>query len=372
MTKRRADVHEVRRKLLQIPWVAGLALAVVIAARGAMLAATRVPAPDFSCKIWLNSPPLTLEKLRGKVVLIDFWEYTCINCIRTFPYLRRWNALYAPLGLVVIGVHTPEFAFGRDPARVAQAAKRFGFTFPIAVDSDYAVWNAFDNEAWPAKYLIDKDGRIAYVHIGEGDYAEFERHIQELLKEANPKLSFADPKFTPEGANPRWGEGCAAPTPETYLGFERGERIANAGGYNQLHEAAYVAPKTIPLDGYALSGTWIATPEAIADRAGGAALSLHYHAKSVYLVAGSDDGSPKPLYVTQDGRPLVQDARGVDVKSDAQGRTYIALAGKRMYYVVDNSAGDGEHTLVLSGGAPGLSLYSFTFGTDCENKFDHR
>ena len=150
----------------------------------------RTPAPKLAAKVWINSPPLTLEQLRGKIVLIDFWEYTCINCIRTFPYLRRWNQLYAPDGLVVIGVHTPEFEFARNPRNVGDAVKRFGFTFPVAVDSDYAIWNAFQNQAWPADYLIDKDGKIAFIHFGEGDYGTFEVEIRKLLKQANPKLDF--------------------------------------------------------------------------------------------------------------------------------------------------------------------------------------
>jgi len=337
--------------------------------------AGRTPAPDFQCKVWLNSPPLTLRELRGKVVLIDFWEYTCINCIRTFPYLRRWNELYGPLGLVVIGVHTPEFDFAKDPARVADAAKRFKFTFPIAVDSEREIWAAFDNNAWPAKYLIDKDGRIAFSHLGEGDYAEFERHIQELLKEANPKLTFAGPKFDIPADTREAGGVCQEPTPETYLGFARGERIANQDGYQPLKEIVYRDPGALMANEYALSGRWLAAPEFVrhvesAKEPGEDYLDLNYRAKAVYLVAGSDDGSVKSLYVSEDGKPLPKESRGADVKSDSAGRTYIALAAKRMYYVVNNPH-VAQHTLRLSATAPGVSLYSFTFGNDCENPFDH-
>lgn len=361
-------------RVRRISQIFALALAVLLAAEFAIGEESRVPAPNFTCNIWLNSPPLTLSQLRGKVVLIDFWEYTCINCIRTFPYLRRWNALYRPLGLVIIGVHTPEFAFARETARVQEAANRFGFTFPVAVDSDYKIWNAFNNEAWPAKYLIDKDGDVAFTHLGEGDYAEFERHIQELLKEANPQLSFAAPKFTPPQERENSGIRCEPPTPETYLGFARGDRIANAGGYQNLRKAAYAAPAAIPLDGYALSGTWLATPEALAhhtQNASADSLTLHYRATSVYLVAGADDVSSAPLYITQDGKPVPKDARGVDIKADSQGRTYIELSAKRMYYVIENPD-FGEHVVTLSAKSPGLSLYSFTFGNNCETAFDHR
>ena len=335
---------------------------------------SRVRAPDFQCKLWLNSSPLTLRELRGKVVLIDFWEYTCINCVRTFPYLRRWNELYGPLGLVVIGVHTPEFEFAKNPERVAEATKRFKFTFPIAVDSDRRVWEAFQNNVWPAKYLIDKDGRIALSHLGEGDYADFERHIQDLLKEANPKLTFASPKFDIPPDTHEGGGVCRQSTPETYLGFERGDHLANPGGYRQLAENPYRDPGDLPSDGYALNGRWLAAPEFVRHVAttepGDDYLSLDYRAKAVYLVAGSDDGSAKPLYVTQDGKPLPKASRGVDIKTDSAGRTYIALGGKRMYYVVNNPRFE-QHTLRLYATTPALSLYSFTFGNDCENPFDH-
>jgi thiol-disulfide isomerase/thioredoxin len=339
--------------------------------------AQRPAAPDFSGKIWLNSPPLTLKELRGKVVLVDFWEYTCINCIRTFPYLRRWNELYGPAGLVIIGVHTPEFAFAKNPANVAAAVKRFGFTFPVVVDSDDAIWNAFHNQAWPADYLIDKDGRVAYVHFGEGDYGTFEGEIQKLLKEANPRLDFTSAKYAlPADANADMTASvCRRATPETYLGADRSDNLANPGGEDPHREVRYVAPSAVPIDDFALSGDWTAAPEFVRhDRRKNAledSVELHYQAKSVYLVAGSDDGTVKPLYVVQDGQPLPKSAWGVDIRIDSSGRTYLPLSGKRMYYVVNNPE-FGEHTLTLYATAPALSLYSFTFGNNCENQFAHR
>jgi thiol-disulfide isomerase/thioredoxin len=374
---KRNAIRKFVRAYLTITLAAMVGLAAFDRLPRTIAASNRIPAPNFSCDVWLNSPSLTLDKLRGKVVLIDFWEYTCINCIRTFPYLRRWNRLYGPLGLVVIGVHTPEFAFGRDRKVVEQAARRFGFTFPIAVDSDRKVWDAFSNDAWPSKYLIDKNGNIAYTHVGEGDYAEFERHIQQLLIETNPRLeaTFAEATYTPSADEPMFGGACRLATPETYLGFARGDRIANAKGYQPLQRAVYKTPPEIPSDGYALDGTWLATPEALLHHTSanppGDSLTLRYRAKSVYLVAGSDDRTPKRLYVFQDGKPMPADARGVDVKSGEDGRAYIVLSGKRMYYVVNNP-GFGEHLLKLSTTDAGLSLYSFTFGNNCENPFDHR
>ncbi|MGH7932993.1 MAG: redoxin family protein [Candidatus Binataceae bacterium] len=336
----------------------------------------RIPAPNFTCKIWLNSPPLTLQQLRGKVVLIDFWEYTCINCIRTFPYLRRWNQLYHPLGLEVIGVHTPEFAFAKNVNNVKDAVKRFGFTFPIAVDNDSAVWNAFHNQAWPGDYLIDKNGRIAAVHYGEGDYGDFELEIQKLLEEANPKLNFntAQYRIPKEEFADRFAGVCHRATPETYLGYERGLNVANPGGEDRTQEVHYVAPSDISVDQFALSGDWLAGAEYVRHMSTvkglDDAVTLHYQANAVYLVAGSDDGKPRPLYITQDGKPLAPDARGVDVKADNEGRTYLTLAGKRMYYVVRNPD-FGEHILRLFATTPEVSLYSFTFGNNCENKFAH-
>jgi thiol-disulfide isomerase/thioredoxin len=354
-----------------------LALAMVTIAPARLRAddSARTPAPDFTAKVWLNSPPTRLSRLRGKVVLIDFWEYTCINCIRTFPALRRWNSLYGPLGLVTIGVHTPEFAFAKDDGRVAEAVKRFGLTFPIAVDSDYKIWDAFHNEAWPAKYLIDKDGNIAFVHLGEGQYTEFETQIQKLLAEANPRLDFTGPKFAMPQPPPEPAAGCAQETPETYLGFERGDHLVNESGYQRLKPASYTAPADIPQNGYALNGRWIAAPESIEHPAGpgGAdnSVTLRYEAKSVYLVAGSEDGTVKTLEVTQDGKPVAKNAMGVDLKPGVEGRTSAALTGKRMYYLIDNP-GFGPHALKLTAAAAPLSLYSFTFGNDCESAFDHR
>jgi len=362
------------RSVRRIAIILILALAIVTIAPARPRAdSARTPAPDFTGKAWINSAPLRLSRLRGKVVLVDFWEYTCINCIRTFPALRRWNSLYGPLGLVIIGVHTPEFAFAKDDGRVREAVKRFGLTFPIVVDSDYKIWDAFHNEAWPAKYLIDKDGNIALVHLGEGQYTEFETQIQKLLTEANPRLDFTGAKFAMPPPEPV--AGCAQETPETYLGFERGDRLVNESGYQRLKPASYTAPADISPNGYALNGRWLATPESIQHPygAGGAdnSLTLRYEAKSVYLVAGSEDGTAKTLDITQDGKPVAKNAMGVDLKTDAEGRTSAALIGKRMYYLIDNPE-FGPHTLKLTAAAAPLSLYSFTFGNNCENAFDHR
>jgi thiol-disulfide isomerase/thioredoxin len=363
------------------PWFIGLLLGILLAFAVGGFAhadelAERVPAPDFQSNMWFNSPPLHLAQLRGKVVLVDFWEYTCINCIRTFPYLRRWNELYRPDGLIIIAVHTPEFAFAKSPANVANAVRRFGFTFPVAMDNDEVVWNAFHNTAWPADYLIDKNGQIAYVHIGEGDYGDTELAIRKLLKEAKPDLDFSNPRYAiPADANADMnGTVCRRATPETYLGFARAFNIANPGGEDEMQEVHYVAPTVVPLDSFALDGNWQAGAEFVRhvrqSNEPRDAIQLHYQGKSVYLVAGSDDGSAKVLYVAQDGRPVPAQSRGIDIQTDPKGVSFINLQGKRMYYVINNPD-FGEHTLVLSTAASGVSLYSFTFGDNCENKFAH-
>ncbi len=360
---------------------AALVLAMLVPSRaarvGAAIERVEAPAPDFSCRPCLNHAPFKLSDLRGKVVLVDFWEYTCINCIRTFPYLRRWDALYRPLGLVIVGVHTPEFDFAKNASLVADATRRFGFEFPIAIDSDYKIWYAFHNEGWPADYLIDKNGNVAYMHVGEGEYGYFEQKIQELLKQANPALNFNQARYRiPADENVELGGGvCLRATPETYLGFARSMNIANAGGENRNGAARYTAPADVPLDDFALTGRWLASAEYVrpltAAEAPADSLVLHYRAKSVYLVAGSDESTPRRLYLSQDGAPIAKQARGVDVRAAGDGRTYIELSAKRMYYVVNNPE-FGGHLLKLEAPGPGLSLYSFTFGNNCENKFAHR
>jgi thiol-disulfide isomerase/thioredoxin len=380
------QVEVARGRSLARPWgIVAVAAAIAVFVltgkpTGVRAAIERVgaPAPNFTCAPCLNHAPFKLSDLRGKVVLVDFWEYTCINCIRTFPYLRRWDALYRPLGLVIVGVHTPEFEFGKNPTLVAEATRRFGFDFPVAVDSDYKIWYAFHNEGWPADYLIDKNGSVTYTHVGEGEYGDFEHKIQELLKQANPAIDFSQPKYRiPESENVELGGGvCMRATPETYLGFAHTMNIANPGGEDRTGQAVYATPAEIPLDDFALEGRWLATAEYVRHPAEakppGDSVALHYRAKSVYLVAGSDsDSQSRRLYVTQDGHPLSASTRGVDVRAGRDGRTYLELGAKRMYYLVNNRE-FGGHQLQLYALDPGLSLYSFTFGNNCENKFAHR
>ena len=318
----------------------------------------RVRAPEIG-RVWLNSPPLSLRQLRGRVVLIDFWDYTCVNCIRTLPYLQRWHERYAASGLMVIGVHTPEFTFAQYESNVERGVREFGLTYPVVVDSNYELWKAFANRCWPAKYLIDKDGYVRYFHYGEGHYAETEGQIQELLLEANPSLKFPG-VMPPLRAEDAPGAVCYQPTPELYLGNRRG-RIANEGGF---HEGAfdYVFPSDLPEDSCAVEGRWSSTAEYLETAGTDHRLVLRYSAGAVNLVMASHSGAACDVILRQDGAPLPREAATADVEF-RDGDAHLAIERARMYALVDNHS-FGERLLELSCRDCGLALYAFTF-TSC-------
>jgi thiol-disulfide isomerase/thioredoxin len=355
--------------------LAVILLAVSAAAARAQLNEEHIAAPAISAEVWINSPPLALDSLRDKVILVDFWDYTCVGCIRMLPYLRLWNRLYGPLGLVAIGVQTPEFAFAKNPDLVAQAVKRMGISFPVAVDSDRRIWKAFQNDAMPCEYLIDKDGKLEYSLCGEEDYAEFERLIQQLLRQANPKLDFSAARFNPRPDPPKTGAGCVNPTPETYLGYLRADALANTEGYQPLVAASYQPLARLPFDQFDLSGQWTAMAENVSPAATTTgsydSLRFNYRAKSVYLVAGADQDQAASVVVTQDGKSLVAGSRGADVLIQPDGQTYLPIAAKRIYYVV-NSRSFGEHILEFRANGTGVGFYAFAFGGSCEPAFDPR
>ena len=297
---------------------------------------------------WLNSQPLTAAELRGKVVLIDFWTYTCINCIRTLPYLRAWDEEYRDDGLTIVGVHAPEFPFERDAGNVAEAIEENGLRYPVVQDNDFGTWNAFGNQYWPAKYLIGADGEVRYVHFGEGSYEETEAAIRSLLEEAGDSARLGG-RVGPQHAE------TADPglrTPETYLGSERamGFREPPVDGVRD-----YSAPpaEELGLNELAYDGRWRVAPlsaTAIQD----ASLSLRFKARRVFLVLGSEAG-PASVYVQLDGRPVAPAEAGEDVENG------VATVGEqRLYRLVDLDA-VGEHTLTLDFDA-GISGYAFTFG----------
>jgi len=324
-----------------------------------------VRAPEFPKGVtWLNSPPLTLKQLRGKVVLVDFWEYTCVNCIRTFPYLKEWDQRYRDKGLVIIGVHTPEFAFARQVENVRRAAAGFGFKYPVAVDSEYKIWNAYGNHYWPAKYLIDRRGVVRYAHFGEGNYGNTEQQIQALLKEIRPNVALP-PVMDALRPEDRIGAVCYPVTPELYAGSQRGElgsRPAPSG------ESVYKDPGSHEDGVIYPHGAWAQGSESLLHTRQSSTpedyVALKYHALGLNAVLKPERGKPVRLDVEQDGRPVTKEDAGTDIRYDTAGRSYVLVDQPRMYNLVKN-AKFGRRELKLLAADEGLGLYSFTF-TSCE------
>ena len=307
-------------------------------------------APDFAGNdSWINTPggrALSLKDLRGKVVLVDFWTYTCINCIRTFPALRAWHERYARDGLVIVGVHTPEFAFERERENVEAAVRDNDIRYPVAQDNGYETWSAWGNQYWPAKYLIDADGQVRYTHFGEGGYAETEDAIRALLEEAG--RAPGEVREPPRTESADIGVG----TPETYLGAARAEGFADRP---EPGLRAYEAPdEALPPSGFALDGSWEVGEER-ATAAGGSEIRARPVARDVYLVMSSRDGRPRRVEVLLDGEPVPAQAAGADVRDGA-----VTVREERLYRLVSlPEAGEFELTLRV---APGVSAYAFTFG----------
>lgn len=289
---------------------------------------TPYPAPPFAgTKAWLNSPPLAMQQLRGKVVLIDFWTYSCINCIRTLPYLKDWHAKYAKDGLVIIGVHAPEFAFEGDKANVEKAIAKFGIGYPVAMDNALATWSNYRNRYWPAHYLIDRQGRVVYTHFGEGEYEVTEHNIRTLLGQRGAQNG---PQTGPMSTMAQPLEFSPGQTPETYLGYSRAERETR--GTN------------LPLHSWSLSGRWARQDEYLEAAAAGATLSLHFNARKVFLVMASRDGKPKTVTVVQ-----------------GAGSHSVTVQESRLYDIAAFSKLT-EGTLQLRAEQAGVRMYAFTFG----------
>ena len=344
------DLAELRGKRTE-----GLGTASATAARPAPQGATSgLPvlgtAPDFTGnQEWFNTAdgkPLTLAELRGRVVLVDFWTYTCINCIRTLPYLKAWDARYRDKGLTIVGVHTPEFPFERDAGNVRAAIAQNGLRYPVVQDNDNATWNAYANQYWPAKYLIDARGRVRYTHFGEGDYDKTEDAIRGLLAEDGDRPGAARAHARGEGV-------AAAATPESYLGAARADRFVN-GRIAPGRQRFDLPSGSVPLNGLAYGGTWeIAADGATAVR--DARLQIGFAAQRVFLVLGSNGGLPREVRVLLDGKPLPDRLAGSDVHD---GR--VVVRRQRLYRLVDLGH-PGQHVLTLDFG-PGVSGYAFTFG----------
>jgi cytochrome c biogenesis protein CcdA/thiol-disulfide isomerase/thioredoxin len=306
---------------------------------------------------WFNSAPLTPQALRGKVVLVDFWTYSCINCIRSLPYVNAWAQKYRDHGLVVIGVHSPEFAFEKDPANVAKAIKDFHIAYPVAMDNDYAIWKGFHNEYWPAHYFIDAHGQIRAHHFGEGDYAGSEDVIRRLLTDAGYK-DLPDGYVQPgaSGAEAA-GSGDMYRSPETYVGYARSEGFAG-GQIAHDDSFGYRAPNTLAANQWALDGTWVVNAQhATLSKANGS-IVYRFRGRDLHLVLGpGEDGKPVRFRVTLDGK-----APGGDHGSDIDANGNGIVDGQRLYQLVRQAHGTGERVFEITFLDPGAHVYAFTFG----------
>ncbi|RVT94836.1 cytochrome c biogenesis protein DipZ [Sphingomonas crocodyli] len=311
--------------------------------------------PLDGATLWLNSKPLTREQLKGKVVLVDFWTYSCINCLRSLPYVRAWAEKYGPRGLVVMGIHAPEFAFEKDPDNVRRAVKDLGITYPVALDNDRTIWRAFDNHYWPAHYFIDGQGRIRYHHYGEGHYAQSEKVIQRLLAENGDALGdmgTVKVDATGVGAKTQLRD---VKSPETYLGYGRGRIMANG---KAVRDAAqdYAAPTLTMLNQWGLAGRWTVGAENLTGNAAGGRILFRFQARDVHLVLGAG-AKPVRYRVTIDGKAPGAD-HGVD--TDAEGRGTVT--GQRLYQLVRQKGAPRERTFEIEFLDPGVQAFAFTFG----------
>lgn len=310
---------------------------------------------------WLNSPPLDAAQLRGKVVLIDFWTYSCINCLRAMPFVHEWQRRYRDHGLVVIGVHTPEFAFERDPRNVMKAVQQLKVDYPVALDNQYAIWRAFNNRYWPAHYFVDAQGNIRGHQFGEGNYARSEQVIRRLLAEAGQTR--LPPPADPAAADLK---GVAAQadvgnlrSPETYLGHARAEQFASPGGQRADTAFDYTLPPALALNQWGLSGRWLIDDEAARLQQPGGRIAFQFHARDLHLVlAPHQDGTPVRFRVWLDGRPLPAADAGSDVGSDGSG----VIDEHRLYQLVRQRGAVAPHRFEIEFLDAGAQAYAFTFG----------
>jgi len=332
------------------------------APRPALKAGDRLPVEGMFPSLtgatqWLNSPPLSVESLRGKVVLVDFWTYSCINCIRALPYVRGWADKYKDHGLVVIGVHAPEFAFEKNPANVAKAVKDLGVDYPVALDNDYAIWRGFNNEYWPAHYFIDARGQIRHHHFGEGEYRQSEDVLRQLLTDAGqqnlPGGYVRDDHRGVEAA----ASNDPTRSPETYVGYARAMNFVG-GRVARDEPRDYRAPAALATNQWSLDGRWSVHDENAQLEQAGGAIVYRFRGRDLHLVLGpAADGKPIRYRVTIDGKPPGAD-HGMDTDADGNG----TITGQRLYQLVRQANGSGERLFKITFLDPGVRAYAFTFG----------
>jgi thiol-disulfide isomerase/thioredoxin len=300
---------------------------------------------------WLNSQPLSAEDLRGHVVLVDFWTYTCVNWLRTLPYVRAWAERYLESGLVVIGVHSPEFPFEHDLENVTRTVDELGVAYPVAIDNDFAVWDEFANGAWPAVYVADAEGALRFNHFGEGRYEDTERAIQELLDVDGDLVSVQ-------------AVGLEAPadwdhleTPETYVGYSRAERFSSDGGATG-ERRSFAAPDELKANHWALSGEWTIGPQAVELHVAGGRVAFRFHGRDLNLVMAPPSlDSPGPFHVLLDGQPP-RDSHGDDIDKDGHG----TLSEPRLYQLIRQPGRIADRTFEITFAERGAEVYCFTFG----------
>ena len=307
---------------------------------------------------WLNSQPLTGAGLRGKVVLVNFWTYTCINWLRSLPYVRAWAEKYKDKGLVVIGVHSPEFAFEKNVDNVRRATKDMGVGYPVAIDNDLAIWRAFKNEAWPALYFIDAKGRIRHHQFGEGDYERAEKVIQQLLEEAGvvgigSQLVSVDARGAEVAAD--WG---SLKSSENYVGYERTLNFASPGGAVRNKRRVYAAPASLKLNHWALSGDWTATKQAIALNSANGRIAYRFHARDLHLVMGPAGRGTSVRFRALVDRQRPGSAHGVDVDDEGNG----TVTGQQLYQLIRQPKLVADRQFEIEFFDSGVEAFAFTFG----------
>jgi cytochrome c biogenesis protein CcdA/thiol-disulfide isomerase/thioredoxin len=314
--------------------------------------------PDLTgATAWINSAPLTAGSLRGKVVLVDFWTYSCINCLRSLPTVETWYGKYKDSGLVVIGIHTPEFPFEKDESNVRKAVRDLGVDYPVAMDNDYRLWRAFHNQFWPAHYFIDATGRVRFHHFGEGGYEQSEAWIRSLLEERNhqkpPELAV---KIAATGATAA-SDAEGVQSPETYIGYIRAKNFASPGGFNEDEARLYRAPAKLALNEWALEGRWKDESQIATLLSAQGGITYRFHARDLHLVLGSASGKPVRFRVTLDGKPP-----GADHGEDCDENGLGTITESRLYQLIRQKSGARERLFRIEFLSPGAHAFSFTFG----------
>lgn len=322
-----------------------------------------IHAPEFQSGEWINSSPLTMSSLKGTVVLIDFWDYTCINCLRSLPYVQEWWRRYHEHGLQVIGVHSPEFTFAKDSANVRTAVLELGIEYPVLLDNSHLTWQVWATRYWPSKYLVDTRGYIRYFQYGEGQYQDFELDIQHLLHELYPEMAFPPPM---EAIRPSDipGVSCLSATPEQYLGFRRGQ-LGNREEYAPNQVVLYAQQQTAKEDAVYLQGQWYNDSEAIVLAGMVGSLEILYKGKEVNIVATPPKNGIGVITVEQDNLPIPKEAFGRDMVQK-EDQSIVRIDAPRLYNIIDNPH-FGIHLLRLSSKNVGIALYTITFITECRN-----